>query len=230
MSSFANQAGQLRASLVSAGLPAAAATIIANILGNSVQTMRQSGEIIQDSTPQGLRQVTPDDRTHRLTNIDFRESDPDYRKLRTSASEQRLPPVQQNTVVGSLSPQQTDSAFRVKGGSFINVQPAGDTASVGLRIVGPGDCVFRDLANDTLVARSLRAESDASDRSRLRFFIEPRSDEVVFRLSTVNTASIPVVTDVSLTAEGIVVQRKTVQAWVAGDLPPTVIPVGPCPS
>jgi len=230
VSSFADQAGQLRGMLIEAGLPAAAATIIASILGNGSQTLRHSGQVIHDTTPSGMRQVTPQDRTHRLTNLDFREGDPDYRQQRSQDSENARRPIQQNTVVATLAPQQTESAFRVSGGSYISVAPSGDTASVGLRINGPGDCVFRDRANDTLVSKSLRAESDASDRSRLRFFIEPRADEVVFKLSTLNTATLTVVTDVSLGPAGIVVQRKTIQAWVIGDEDTVVIPVAPCPT
>lgn len=230
MASFSDQAGQLRGSLIEAGLPSAAATILTNIFCNGVQTLRHSGEVLHDSTPQGLRQVSPDDRTHRLTNLDFRDGDPDYRRPRSRSSEDREQPVQQGTVLGTLPPQQTQSSFRVRGGAYTSVEPAGDTASVNLRMAGPGDCLFRDAANNTLVAKNLRAEGDASDLSRLRFFIEPRPDEVVFKLSTVNTAAITVVTDVQLIGNRIVVTKKTIQAWPVADAEPSVIPVAACPS
>jgi hypothetical protein len=90
--------------------------------------------------------------------------------------------------------------------------------------------LFRDSANNTLVAKSLRAEGDASDLSRLRFFIEPRPDEVVFKLSTVNTAAMTVVTDVQLVGNRILVTKKTIQAWPVADAPAGEIPVGDCPT
>jgi hypothetical protein len=229
MSSFAAQGGQLRGSLIAAGLPAAAATIISNILANSVQTLRHNGEIVHDQTPSGLRQVTPDARTHRLTNLDFRDGDPDYRRQRSSDSEGRQRSTQQDTVTTSVAPQQTVSSFRIKGGDYTSVDPAGDTAVVNLRVAGAGDCMFRDPANNLLVGKDLRAESDASDLSRLRFFIERRPDEVVFKLSTSNVSTVDVITGVDLTANALVFHRKTVYAWAGSDLPDIVIPIGPCP-
>ena len=229
MSSFAAQGGQLRGSLISAGLPAAAATILSNILANSVQALRHNGEIIHDQTPPGLRQVSPDDRTHRLTNLDFRDGDPDYRRQRSSDSEQRTRAIQADTVNISVAPQQTVASFRIKGGAYTSVEPAGDSAAVSLRVAGAGDCMFRDPANNLLIGKNLRAECDASDLSRLRFFIERRPDEVVFKLSTSNVSTVDVVTGVEWTAAGIVFHRKTIYAWVGADLPDVVLPVGPCP-
>lgn len=230
MSSYANQGGQLRGSLIEAGLPAAAATIIANIFGNSVQTMRQGGEVIHDQTPHGMRQVTPSDRTHRLTNLDFRDGDADYRRQRVQDSERAERPVQQSTVIGTLPPQQTQSAHRISSGEYTNVEAAGDTAKVNLRVNGSGDCLFRHPSANMLVAKTLRAECGGDDRSRMQFFIEPRADEMVFKLSTTNVQSVQVVTDVTYEeGVGIVVKYATVGAWLVSTDPQKTIPVSDCP-
>jgi hypothetical protein len=220
----------LRGSLIEAGIPAAAATIIANIFANGVQTMRQGGEVIHDQTPTGMRQVTSSDRTHRLTNIDFRDGDPDYRRQLAHDSERAVRPVPQSTVVGTLPPQQTHSTFRVASGDYTSVEPSGETAKVNLRVIGGGDCLFRDASANLLVAKKLRAECGGDDRSRMQFFIENRSDELVFKLSTTNVQSVRVVTDVTYQAgAGIVVSYATIGAWVISRDGTATIPVSDCP-
>lgn len=231
MSSYAEQGGQLRGSLIEAGLPAAAATIIANIFANGVQTMRQGGEVIHDQTPPGLRQVTPSDRTHRLTNLDFRDGDADYRRQRVQDSERADRPAPQSTVVGTLPPQQTASSYRLSSGDYTTVEPSGDTAKVNLRVNGSGDCLFRDPSANMLVAKKLRAECGGADQSRMQFFIEPRPDELVFKLATTNVESVQVVTDVSYSdGVGIVVTYKTIGAWVVSSDTSKTIPVSDCPA
>lgn len=230
MSSYADQGGQLRGSLIEAGLPAAAATIISNIFANSVQTLRQGGEVIHDQTPQGMRQVTPSDRTHRLTNLDLRDADPDYRRQRVQDSERadRFSP--QNTVNVTLPPQQTQSAYRISSGSFTAVEASGDTAKVNVKVNGSGDCLFRDQSANTLVGKTLRAECGGDDQARLRFFVERRPDELVWKLSTTNMKKMQVVTDVSYQeGVGIVVTKSTVWAWLYTDDGSTTIPVSDCP-
>jgi len=230
VSSYANQGGQLRGSLIEAGLPANAATIIANIFANSVQTMRQGGEVIHDQTPRGMRQVTSSDRSHRLTNLDFRDGDPDYRRQRSQDSERAERPVPQSTVNTTLPPQQTQSTYRISSGEYTNVESAGDTAKVNLRINGSGDCIFRDQSANMLVGKKLRAECGGDDQSRLQFFIEARPDEMVFKLSTSNMKKMQIVTDVSYQeGVGIVVTKSTVWAWLYADNVSTTIPVSDCP-
>ena len=229
MSSYADQGGQLRGSLIEAGLPSAAATIIANIFANSVQTMRQGGEVIHDQTPQGMRQVTSSDRTHRLTNLDFRDGDPDYRRQRVQDSESAERPVPQNTINVTLPPQQTQSTYRISSGDYTNVESAGDTAKVNLRVNGSGDCMFRDPSANMLVAKKLRAECGGDDQALLRFFVEQRPDEVVWKLSTNNLQKMQVVTDINYSSEGILIRRATVLAWLVSDDPTTALPVSECP-
>jgi len=230
VSSYANQGGQLRGSLIEAGLPANAATIIANIFANSVQTMRQGGEVIHDQTPQGMRQVTSSDRTHRLTNLDFRDGDPDYRRQRVQDSESAGRAKPQNTSNVTLPPQQTLSTYRIASGDYTNVESAGDTAKVNLRVNGSGDCMFRDQSANMLVAKKLRAECGGDDQSRLQFFIEARPDEMVFKLSTNNMKKMQVVTDVSYQdGVGIVVTKATIWAWLYTEDGSATIPVSDCP-
>jgi hypothetical protein len=230
VSSYADQGGQLRGSLIEAGLPANAATIIANIFANNVQTMRQGGEVIHDQTPQGMRQVTSGDRTHRLTNLDFRDGDPDYRRQRVQDSERAERPIPQSTVNTTLPPQQTQSTYRISSGEYTNVESAGDTAKVNLRVNGSGDCMFRDPSANMLVAKKLRAECGGDDQARLRFFVEQRPDELVWKLSTNNMKKTQVVTDVSYQeGVGIVVTKATVWAWLYAEDGSTTIPVSDCP-
>ncbi len=230
MSSYANQGGQLRGSLIEAGLPAAAATIISNIFANSVQTMRQGGEVVHDQTPQGMRQIASSDRTHRLTNLDFRDGDPDYRRQRVQDSERAVRPVPQSTVSTTLPPQQTQSTYRISSGAYTTVESAGDTAKVNLRVNGSGDCMFRDSSANVLVAKKLRAECGGDDLSRLQFFIEPRADEMVFKLATTNVGNVQVVTDVTYEeGVGIVVKYATIGAWLTSTGPQKTIPVSDCP-
>lgn len=231
MSSFANQGGQLRGSLIEAGLPAAAATIIANIFANSVQTMRHDGQLVHDTTPSGLRQVTPESRTHTLTNLDFREGDPDYRRQSSQDSEDRPRPIPNSTVVESRSPQEsTSSLSRVAGGAFTDITPSGDSSTVTLRIKGSGNFPVLDYATNSIIAKSFRAESDGF----VRLQIEERPNEVVFRAST-NTGSgamkpIDVLTDLRFTGNYLVATRSTILVPVLDDAAPASVPVVECPT
>lgn len=230
MSGFSDQGGQLRGSLIEAGLPAAAATIIANILANGVQTLRHGGEVIHDQTPTGLRQVTSDDRTHRLKNLDFRDGDPDYRRPQSKSSEEADKPTPADTVVVSTSPQQSAESYRVAGGAYIDATPAGNAVSVGLRVSGAGDCLFRDAANNVIVGKRLRAECDASDNSRLRFFIESRADENVFKIALQNIAPLRVVTGITYVPRvGFQISYSNIYAWAEQSDAADTIPVTPYP-
>lgn len=225
MSGFSDQGGLIRGALIEAGLPAAAATVLANILANGVQTLRHGGDVVHDTTPQGLRQVTPEDRTHRLTNIDSREDDPEYRARQGTASEERKKAEQQSTVLVSVAPQQANAPFRMESGAYTDVVPKGDAAAVNVRMDGAGSCVFRDAANNTLVGKSLRAESDAN--SRLRFFIESRADEEVFKISLQNlNEPVRVVTNIEYKkGVGFIVQYANLYAWKDEKNPTKTLPV-----
>lgn len=233
MSSFADQGGQLRGSLIEAGLPAAAATILSNILANSVQTLRHSGEMIHDKTPQGLRHVTPESRTHTLTNIDFRDGDPDYRRQFVQDDERRPATSPSSTVVRSQSPQQSSSSLsRTSSGMFTEVAPAGEASAINLRVRGGGSFPVLDHGTNTILAKQLRAESDGLVRLQL----EERTEEVVLKAGFGPGAGkgeakeISVVTDIELTPDTLYFYRTKVLVWVVGEGEPTIIPLTGCPS
>lgn len=231
MSSFANQVGQLENSLTAAGLPAAASTIIAQILGNGVQTLRHSGEMIHDKTPQGLRQVTPEARTHVFPELDFRQADPDFRRQVAEDSESRAAPVQSSTVVASRSPQASPSSLsRTTSGTFTEVSPSGDSSVVNLRVQGGGSFPVLDHGTNTVRAKTLRTESDGLVRIQL----EDRADEVVIKggfgpgAGKGEAKEISVVTDIEQTPQGIYFYRKKILAWVVSDDEPILIALADC--
>lgn len=232
MSSFANQGGQLRGSLIEAGLPAAAATILANILANGVQPLRHSGEITHDTTPQSLRQVTPEARTHSLKNLDFRDDDPDFRRQVIQDDEGRPKPVPNSTVVTTRSPQESASSLsNTSPGSFTDVSPSGDSSTVSLRIRGGGDFPVLDHATNTIIGKNIRTESDGM----VRLQVENRAEEIVFKAGIVGGAGrgaaqiIPVVTGVSYRPfEGLSFYYTNIWAWVIEEGAEFNIPVREC--
>lgn len=233
MSSFANQAGQLADQLTAAGLPAAAATLIANILGNSVQTLKHSGEIVHDTTPQGLRQVTPESRTQRLTNIDFLEGDPDYRRQAVKNDESRQSPSPYDAVVRSQSPQESQSSLsKTSSGVFTDVSPSGQSAAINLRVKGGGTFPVLDHATNTVLAKTLRVESDGFVRLQL----EDRTEEVVIKAgfgpggtNRGDAQAINIVSDIEISPDLIVFKRKKIFAWVVGEDQDAIIRLVECP-
>lgn len=214
MSGFSLQQGQIRGALVSAGLPADAATKIANVLGNAAQSLRHSGPITHDTTPRNMRLVSPDIRRHTLPTLDFRPADADYRASQVRSSEERPQAVQANAVQESLAPQQTAGAFRVRGGAYTSVTSSGDAATVGLRVTGIGEAAFLDPQGNNVVAKNLRAEASPESEGRLRFSIERSGPEVVWKIQLQNIGTLDVVTDVRYEdGVGLVVVYERIVAW-----------------
>lgn len=214
MSAFTLQGGQIRGALVAAGLPAAAATQISNILSNAAQTLKHAGTIEHDKTPASLRLVTPEARKYELPNLDFRQGDPDYRAPNTQPSEDKRIPQQPPAVESSQAPQQTESTFRVTGGPFVGAAGTGDAVQVGLRVQGFGRVATLDPPSNTIIGKTLRAAGDGGDNSRLRFFIEETGQEIVWNLQLQNVASYEVVTQVQyVDGVGLVVTYNRIAAW-----------------
>ena len=232
MSSFNLQGGQIRGALVAAGLPAAAATQISNILSNCAQTLKHAGPIEHDKTPSSMRLVTPESRKYELPNLDFRQSDPDYRAPSTQPSEERRLPQQAPAIESSQSPQQTESTFRVTGGPFVAAAGTGDAVQVGLRVQGFGRVATLDPPSNTIIGKTLRAAGDAGDNSRLRFFIEETGQEIVWNLQLQNVGSYEVVTGVQyVDGVGLVVTYSKIAAWQDSNSSPRteILPATPVP-
>lgn len=218
MSSYNLQAGQIRGALIAAGLPAVAATNIANILGNAAQTMRHAGALEHDRTPASMRLVDPDTRKHSLTHVDFRPADPDYRAERASASEGTARPAPESPVVVAVAPQQTPAQQRVLAGAFMDVAAAGQAARVGVRVAGAGSMLFADQRANNLVARSYRAEANGFGAD-VRMFIETNNQEVVWKLQMNEAAGqyergVEVVTDVKMIpGQGLEITKQKVSGY-----------------
>lgn len=222
-----DKTGQLADALRAGGFPPDAANRIAQILGAAVSAGRVVPQEV-DTTPRSMRYVTRGIRKHELTNFDFRDSDPYYRKPRGTASEDRERPEPVSTVRTEQSPQQTDSPFNVAGGSFTSSITRGDQVSVGLNINGPDRSIATvDSTSNAIVGKRVRAETDASG---LRFFIEETGQELVWRLQFFagGDAGLEVVTGVELTPAGLVVTKQRIAAIGSGEEEETVIPTVSC--
>jgi hypothetical protein len=212
--SFSLQGSQIRASLVGAGLPADAASAIANILGNAVQGLRHAGEVKIDRTPRNMRMVTPDERRHSLQNLDFRAGDPDYRQAQTQLGERRREPEPEPAVLVDRAPQRDAAPFRVAGGAYTETQAQGDAVRVDLRLRGAGECAFIEPRANTLVGKHLRAEAGGGDEGRLRFFVDQTDREAVWKLQLINVQKVRVVSDITYEqGRGLVVSYRDVEAW-----------------
>ena len=199
---------------MAAGLPAAAATQISNILSNCAQTLKHAGVIEHDKTPAALRMVTPEVRRQQLPNLDFRQADPDYRSPATPESEERQAPQQAPAVEASQAPQQTTSTFRVAGGPFVAAEGAGEAVRVGLRVQGFGRIATLDPPNNSIVGKTIRAASGSGDSDFVRFFIEETGQEIVFNIQLQNVVPYDVVTGLHYEdGVGLVVQSSRLYAW-----------------
>jgi hypothetical protein len=179
--SFQLQFRSIAEELRKAGLPGDTATRVAKILANSAQPMR-SGPVEVDTTPRNIRQVSPDARKHQLTNLDFREGDPYYRRNRRPRTEERTRPSPASSVQAPASPQASENPYRVSAGSFTEARSGADGVEVGLRISGTGPILVQDPASGSLVGKTLRAEADTGEAGFLRFFVEEQADEYVLKL------------------------------------------------
>lgn len=222
------QYGALVQALIRGGLKAESAAEIAYLLANPAQEVL-SGPQKVDTTPRNMRLVTPDARRHSLKNLDFRDADPDHRRLRTPMTEERVRPQPPNAIRDIASPQQTDAAFNVATGSFTEARSSGDSVQVGLRISGPDQSLATiDNTGNAIVGKSFRAETDASG---LRFFIENSGQELVWKLQSSgagDAGGIEVVTDVTLSSSGLVITKQRLVVLKSGDATTSTIPVDSC--
>ena len=179
--SYQLQTAAIAAELRRAGISPESAARIAKLLGNSAQQFL-NGPSSVDLTPAQLRRVTPDVRKYYLTNADFFEGDPDYRRPSTSPSENKARPQPAGTVQRDISPQAARDPYRVKQGPFTQVSSSGDTVSVGLRVRNTGQFVSQDSRTGTLVGRNFRALSSTGDQGRVRLSIEEAGSDVIFKL------------------------------------------------
>lgn len=186
--SFQLQYGAIAQELKKAGLSGDAAVRIAKILANSAQPMR-SGPVEVDTTPRGIRNVTPNRRKFQLTNLDFVEGNPDHRRRRTGPSESRSRPAPASAIQTAAAPQASENPFNVSPGTYTETRSGANGVEVGLRIAGTGAFITQDPSSGTLVGKSIRAEADAGENGLVRFFVEEQAGEYVFRLQ-VNTASL----------------------------------------
>lgn len=224
--SFSLQGSQIRASLVGAGLPADAASAIANILGNAVQGLRHAGEVEIDRTPRNMRMVTPDDRRHSLQNLDFLAGDPDYRQTQTQQGERRREPEPEPVVLVDRAPQRDAAPFRVAGGAYTETQAQGDAVRVDLRLRGAGECAFIEPRANTIVGKHLRAEAGGGDDGRLRFFVEQTDRESIWKLQLLNIRKLRVVTKVAYDpARGLIVTYQDIETWAYSKPSVEVIPI-----
>lgn len=217
--SYADQRGMLRNALASAGLDADAAANIANILANSVQDALQSGRTRQDTTPDGLRLVGPDDRKHVFQNLDFRAGDPDHRAQRTATSEQGTRPQPAPNVTESVAPQQTSATFRVSGGALSDASGAGDSVEVSVRSrvakQPPGrlPVTMMDRQSNSLVGKEIRANAGGDD-GRVRLSVEEGQRDLSWNLQLENIARYRVITGIEYEpGVGLRVQYSTISAW-----------------
>lgn len=226
---FSAQFGQIANALRSAGLPAEASTKIAAILANGVQAIAVSNPTQVDLTPASMRYVTPDVRRHQLTSLDFRQGDPDYRPYQLEGSEERRRAVPASSVRSEQSPQQTDSTYRVAGGSFMEAKGIGDSVQVGMKVNGYGRMALIDHQSNSFSAKNFRCESDDSG---LRFFIEETGTELVWKLMLgdylAGRGEIEVVTGVALTDVGLTIRKRSVRVLSAGEETTEVIPTSGC--
>lgn len=223
---FQNQYGALAQALQRAGLSKESAAEISKILSNPQQTLR-TGPIEQDLTPRNMRQVTRDDRLT-LPGFDQRDDDPYYQQKRSRETEERDAPTVQQAVSVQAAPQQRDDAAGTKPGAFLDTTTDGDAAKIGLRLTGDeGGVVTANFPDNSLRARSIRAESDAGN---LRFSIEEYGAEIVWKLMFVPQlgTAIDVVTDVRLGAGGLEVSKARIFPLRWQEIPPSVIPVEEC--
>jgi hypothetical protein len=223
----ADKTGQLADALRAAGMAPDAANRVAQILGAIGVSEKVSPQQV-DTTPQSMRYVTRGVRKHELTNFDYRDDDPYYRKPRGNTSENRTRPEQPSTLRTPQAPQQTETPFNVSGGSFTTSVTRGDQIAVGLNIKGPDRSIATvDGTSNAIIGKRVRAETDASG---LRFFVEENAQELVWKLQFFASGSegLWVVTDVALTDRGLVIKKRRIAALDDGEEEETVISTVSC--
>jgi hypothetical protein len=219
MAGFSEQRQQLRNALLAAGLSPDAATQIANILGNSSQSLRHAGPVEIDTTPADLRFVEPEQRKQRFPNLDFRDADPDHRPQRTATSENREAPKPAPNIAPVLAPQQSPSPHGVAPGALTDVAGNGEAARVDVRhfvAANPADglpMAMLDAQANRLVGKSPRAQVGPDDGSA-RLEIQETGREVVWNLQMLNRSEYDVVTKIEyVSGRGLEVTYERIKAW-----------------
>lgn len=219
MSGFSEQRQQLRGALVAAGLSPDAATQIANILGNSAQEMRHAGAVEVDTTPDGMRFVTPEARRLRFPNLDQRQQDPDHRRRTTAPSEERREAEPDPNVVVVMAPQQTDANFQVAPGALTDVQGNGQAAQVNVRNVVAArpaaglPVALLDSQANRLVGKAPRAQVGQNDGTA-RLDIQETGQEVLWNLQMLNRSEYDVVTKIEyVDGKGLEITYERIKAW-----------------
>ena len=216
---FSLQHRNLSAALEGAGLCPKAAGQIASVLCNGAQELRHNGPMIHDSTPPQMRRVTPDIRKHVLPNFDFEQGDPDFERPKIEPSEDTPPLEPQPTVVTTVSPQQSDGVFRVKGGSLSDSVAVNNGARVDVRSriarKPPGGlpvAMIDEQANE-LVGKRLRAEVTRG-QDRLRAEIKENNEDVAVSLRLEDLREYDVITGMEyVPGTGIRLSYDTVTAF-----------------
>ena len=213
------QAAAIADALISAGIAPDAAGRIAKILGNPEQALYHAGPQKVDVTPRAMRKTTPDVRKHQLQNVDFREADPDYKQPIHRTTEEAPIPVPPDSVRETeLSSAAKSAAFRVAPGQYVTADSAGDSVKVGLRVAGNGRAVMLDPPSSTLIGKTLRAEADANDTDRIRFYIDETGQEIVWKMQLQNVERCPVVTGVKFNRnKGLELTCRNAYVWTEGD-------------
>jgi hypothetical protein len=220
------QAAAIADALISAGIAPDAAGRIAKILGNPEQALYHAGPQKVDVTPRAMRKITPDVRKHQLQNVDFREADPDYKQPIHRTTEEAQVPVPPDSVRETeLSSAAKSAAFRVAAGQYVSADSAGDSVKIGLRVAGNGRAVMLDPPSSTLIGKTLRAEADANDTDRLRFYIDETGQEIVWKMQLQNVERCPVVTGVKFNRnKGLELTCRNAYVWTEGDPFEDIIP------
>lgn len=179
--SFRLQQAAIASELKKAGFQADAANRLASILGNSVQEV-VGGQVTSDLTPKAMRKITPQTRKFHLTNVDFREGSPDFRKKSVAPSELRSAPKQGSSVRTTRSPQETDSSYSVSQGQFTDIKSTSDGVSVGLRVKNTGQFVTQDSTSGSLIGRNIKVGSNGGANGSVRLSLQESGSDVFIKL------------------------------------------------
>jgi len=180
--SFQNQHGSIASELRKIGVSIDTATRIATILGNPNQETR-SGPQVQDLTPKSLRYVDSQTRKLQLSNLDFNEGDPDFRRSHVQPGQESLRPTQISSVQSSVAPQSSSASLGVAAGNFTSVKSQGDSVQVGLNVKGKGNLMSMNQGGDQLLGKNLRVDAQSLQESGLSASLENYGNEMAIKMS-----------------------------------------------
>lgn len=180
--SFQGQHGSIVNELRRLGMSSDAATRLASILGNSDQTTL-TGPQTQDLTPKSLRYVDGQTRKLQLSNLDFREGDPDFVIARTQPGQEAVRPLPISSLQTSQSPQARAASLGVSGGNFTSVKSKGDSVQVGLNIKQTGNLVAINEGGNQLIGKTLRVDAKSLEDSGLTASLDTTGNELVIKIS-----------------------------------------------